>query len=225
MNQPLNVSRIQAANATDQAPFKIKTLKITLCLTRDASGCSVCPLPVPVTVQTPGQELTSSYQSDGYFCIDSEDEQDIKTSRLNNDSKLLSDAKQLLDYDIIYNSSVIFATQDTDTLSLASTATVSVDFKGNITATPQFGGMLDGFKTDDLTNNSEQLDPKVKLKQQTPATIAIANTIGAVKNRKFLKVLLDSGSVTTLINKSALPKGVKGKTLNESKGMNTYPCW
>ena len=37
------------------------------------------------------------------------------------------------------------------------------------------------------TNNSEQLDPKTKLQQQTPATIAIANNIGAVKSRKFSK--------------------------------------
>ena len=54
-----------------------------------------------------------------------------------------------------------------------------------------------------------------------PATINIANIISVVKSRKFLKVLLDSGSVTTLVNKSALPKGVQGRTLNESKGMNT----
>ena len=68
-----------------------------------------------------------SCQFDNYLFIDSEDEQDIKTSRLNNDSKLLTDAKQLLDYDIIPNSSVTSATQDTDTMSLASTATISTD--------------------------------------------------------------------------------------------------
>ena len=77
---------------------------------------------------------------------------------------------------------------------------------GDSTATPQFGGTIDGFKTDNPINDSQQLDHKVKLQERTPATIAISNTIGAV--RKFLKVLLDSGSVTTLINKSALPKGV-----------------
>ena len=93
------------------------------------------------------------------MCIDSEDEQDIKTSRLNNGSKLLSDAKQLLDYDIISSSSVTSATQDTDTLSLASTVTVSVDYKGDSTATPQFSGILDGFKADPM-KDSEQLDPK-----------------------------------------------------------------
>ena len=173
----------------------------------DASDCSVYPLPVPVTIQIPGQESTSSYQSDDQLCIDSEDEQDNKTSRLNNDSNLLSDAKQLLNYDIISNYSVTSATQDTDTLSLASTVTVSVDSECDSTATPQFSEILDGFKADPMEDR-EQLNPKVKLQQRTPATIAVANTVGAIRSRKFLKVLLDLGSVTTLINKSALPKGV-----------------
>ncbi len=35
----------------------------------------------------------------------------------------------------------------------------------------------------------------------TPVTIMIADSIGAVRSRKLLKVLLDSGSTTTLINK------------------------
>ena len=106
-------------------------------------------------------------------------------------------------------------------MSLASTATISADSEGDSTAIPQFGGTIDGFKTNKPASDNEQLDPKIKLQERTPATIAMANTIGDVKSRSFLKVLLDSGSVTTLINKSALFKGVKGKTLNQRKGMNT----
>jgi hypothetical protein len=34
----------------------------------------------------------------------------------------------------------------------------------------------------------------------TPVTIMVADTIGTVKSRRLLKVLLDSGSTTTLIN-------------------------
>ena len=161
----------------------------------DTSDCSVCPLPAPVTIQISEQESTSSYQSDGYLCIDSEDEQDIKTSTLNNNSKVLSGAKQLLDYDIFSSCSVTSATQDTDTLPLASTVTVSVDSECDSTATPQFSEILARIKIDDPMEDSEQLDPTVKLRQQTPATIAIANTIGAVRSRNFLKVLLDLGSV------------------------------
>ena len=111
----------------------------------DAPNCSVCLLPVPVTTQI----------------------QEIKTSRLNNESKLLSNAKQLLDYDIISTSSVTPATHDTDTLSLASTVTVTVDFKCESIITPQFSGILDEFKTDNLMENNEQLDSKVKMQQRT----------------------------------------------------------
>ena len=35
----------------------------------------------------------------------------------------------------------------------------------------------------------------------TPVTLMVAVTIGTVKSRRLLKVLLDSGSTTTLINK------------------------
>ena len=78
-------------------------------------------------------------------------------------------------------------------MSLASTATISTDSQGDSTDTPQFGGTIDGFKTDEPTSDNEQLDPEaeVKLQERTPANIATANTIGAIKSRKFLKVLLD----------------------------------
>jgi hypothetical protein len=40
----------------------------------------------------------------------------------------------------------------------------------------------------------------------TPVTIMVADSIGAVRSRRFLKVLLDSGSTTTLVNNKFLPK-------------------
>ena len=42
----------------------------------------------------------------------------------------------------------------------------------------------------------------------TPVTIMVVDTIGTVKSRRLLKVLLDSGSTTTLINKICLPRNV-----------------
>ena len=105
----------------------------------DASDCNVCPLTVPVTIRIPEHEAVLSCETDDCLCIDSEDEQDMKTSRLKNDSTLLSNAKQLLDYDIISRSCVTSVTQDTDTLSLASTlhiVTVSLDSRDDSTATP-----------------------------------------------------------------------------------------
>jgi hypothetical protein len=42
-------------------------------------------------------------------------------------------------------------------------------------------------------------------KNLMPVTIMVVNTIGTVKSRQLLKILLDSGYTTTLINKRCLP--------------------
>jgi hypothetical protein len=52
-------------------------------------------------------------------------------------------------------------------------------------------------------------------------TIMIADSIGAVRSRKLLKVLLDSGSTTTLINKKCLPKKCKPCQISQSRMVNT----
>ena len=44
-------------------------------------------------------------------------------------------------------------------MSLASTAAISADSEGNSTASPQFGGTIDGLKTDESTIDNKQLDP------------------------------------------------------------------
>jgi hypothetical protein len=43
----------------------------------------------------------------------------------------------------------------------------------------------------------------------TPITIMVVDTISAVKSRRLLKVLLDSGSTMTVINKNAYKKIAK----------------
>jgi hypothetical protein len=42
----------------------------------------------------------------------------------------------------------------------------------------------------------------------TPVTIMVVDTIGTVKSRKLLKILLDSGSTTTLIIRDVYPGSV-----------------
>jgi hypothetical protein len=49
----------------------------------------------------------------------------------------------------------------------------------------------------------------------------VADSIGAVRSRKLLKVLLDSGSTTTLINKKCLPKKCKPSQISQSRMVNT----
>ena len=55
----------------------------------------------------------------------------------------------------------------------------------------------------------------------TPVTIMEADTIGAVKSRRLLKVLLDSGSTTTLINKRCLPRKCLPCKTSQSRMVNT----
>lgn len=47
---------------------------------------------------------------------------------------------------------------------------------------------------------------KVPSRHETPVTICIANTIGAVKSRRIFRILLDSGSTLSLIKRSRLPQ-------------------
>ena len=157
----------------------------------DASNCSVCPLPVPTSIQIPGHEAVAENKSDNYLFIDSEEEQEVKANRLDNNSELLSNAKQLLDYDIISDASVTSATQDTKTLTLASTTTLFVDSESDSIVTLEFSGIFDGFKVHNPMENNENIDPQVNLQQRTPATIAVLNKIGAVRSRRFLEILPD----------------------------------
>jgi hypothetical protein len=59
------------------------------------------------------------------------------------------------------------------------------------------------------------------VKLLTPVTIMVADRIGAVRSRKLLKVLLDSGSTTTLINKKCLPNKCKPCQISQSRMVNT----
>jgi hypothetical protein len=54
-----------------------------------------------------------------------------------------------------------------------------------------------------------------------PITIMVVDTISAVKSRRLLKVLLDSGSTTTLINKKCLPKNCKTRKTAKDRMVNT----
>ncbi len=48
----------------------------------------------------------------------------------------------------------------------------------------------------------------------------VADSIGAVRSRRLLKVLLDSGSTTTLFNKKCLPKKGRPCQISQSRMVN-----
>ncbi len=68
---------------------------------------------------------------------------------------------------------------------------------------------------DDVYTNMEQVSAKEAMdinpnknipKQLTPVTIMVVDTISSVKSRILLKILLDSGLTTTMINRKCLPR-------------------
>jgi hypothetical protein len=58
--------------------------------------------------------------------------------------------------------------------------------------------------SEDNGSDKEVDKPKKNVPQKlTPVTIMVVDTISSVRPRRLLRVLLDSGSTTTLINKVA----------------------
>ena len=53
-----------------------------------ASDCSVLPLPIPRSIQVPGQARSTSDNTEEYVCLDSENDQVIDASRLKNNDLL-----------------------------------------------------------------------------------------------------------------------------------------
>ena len=61
--------------------------------------------------------------------------------------------------------------------------------------------------SEDNGSDTEVDKPKKNVPQNlTPVTIMVVNTISSVRSRRLLKILWDSGSTTTLVNKKCLPK-------------------
>ena len=58
-------------------------------------------------------------------------------------------------------------------------------------------------------------------KQLTPVTIMVVDTISSVKSRILLKVLLDSGSTSTMINRKCLPRNCQTCKISKSRKIST----
>jgi len=58
-------------------------------------------------------------------------------------------------------------------------------------------------------------------KRLTPITIMVIDTISSAKSRRILKVLLDSGSTTTLINRKCLPRSCQTCKIKQTREINT----
>jgi hypothetical protein len=65
-------------------------------------------------------------------------------------------------------------------------------------------------KDNDKNNKVDQTN-KIFPQNHTPVTIMVVDTISSVRSRILLRVLLDSGSTTTITNKDANPETVSHK--------------
>ena len=72
-------------------------------------------------------------------------------------------------------------------------------------------------------NSTQKMDKPTKVvpNNLTPVTIMVVDTISSVKSRILLKVLMDSGSTLTMINKRCLPRHCKPCKITNSKQINT----
>ncbi len=75
----------------------------------------------------------------------------------------------------------------------------------------------------EVSDNDKEVDkPKKTVSQNlTPVMIMVVDTISSVRSRTLLRVLLDSGSTITLIDKRCLPKNCKPWEIASSRKVNT----
>jgi hypothetical protein len=84
--------------------------------------------------------------------------------------------------------------------------------------------------TDEVYTNLEKSNAKKAIdiktnanaqKHLTPVTIMVVDTISSAKSRIFLKVLLDSGSTTTMNNQKCLPRHCQPCKISNSRKIST----
>jgi hypothetical protein len=74
----------------------------------------------------------------------------------------------------------------------------------------------------DNGSDKEVDKPKRTVPQNlTPVTIMVLDTISSVWSRKLLRVLLDSGSTTTMINEKCLPRHCRPCKISSSRKVST----
>jgi hypothetical protein len=74
---------------------------------------------------------------------------------------------------------------------------------------------------DNGSSREENKPKKIVPQNLTPVTIMVVDTISSVRSRTLLKVLLDSESTITLINKKCLPRDCKPCKISSSRIVST----
>jgi hypothetical protein len=75
--------------------------------------------------------------------------------------------------------------------------------------------------SEDNGSDKEVDKPKKNVPEnRTTVTIMVVDTISSVRSRRLLKILLDSGSAITLVNKKCLPKKCRPCQISQSRMVN-----
>ncbi len=116
---------------------------------------------------------------------------------------------------------------DEDTVSLVvdptlSTLDISISDNSNSSAGNAPAFEYECYKVEDNTHWLNYRWTKIKIpKQESPVTICTIDTIGTMRSQRLFWVLFDSGSNVSMIERSALPKGVITKLLGDTKLVRT----
>jgi hypothetical protein len=135
---------------------------------------------------------------------------------------------------VLYKTSMNVGLQNSNELSSLQ----AIDFYGTISMVDSTGNAPKNLSTqsvchiitDEVYTNLVQLSTKEAMdvksnknspKQLTPVPIMVVDTISSVKSRILLKVLLDSGSTTTMINRKCLSRNCQTCKISKSRKIGT----
>jgi hypothetical protein len=135
---------------------------------------------------------------------------------------------------VVYETSTNIGLQNSNKLSSLKTADLygtmsTADSPGNAPKSPSTQP-VHHIVIDNVYTNLVQLSTKEAMdnksnknspKQLTPVTIMGVDTIFSLKSRILLKVLLDSGSTTTMINRKCLPRNCQTCKISKSRKIGT----
>ena len=88
------------------------------------------------------------------------------------DNNLLSSVKQLIEFDDKFHSS------KTVTSATKSLTILAVDSFDSSQATQEFNGFSNNFNPESFISGEPEMDPTIKVKQWTPATSIVGDSIG-----------------------------------------------
>ena len=107
------------------------------------------------------------------------------------------------------------------TCSTVANIADNVSLTDSISSVEAFPVIISAMEETMQTTDSDQPLTEQSSSRLTPISILTADTIGALRSRKIVKVLLNPGSTYTFINRRVLPHECKPFQIKKAKKINT----